>query len=913
MKRIISLLAILTSSVVAMSQAYSSSTPEYGVEKNMPLFFSQLKEQLTFPWAWQNKAKETDTNTKAMPFDEWRNEARRQIFGTMQIAPPAPDSYDYEVIAREQRDGYEALKIRFNINKWEKTTAYLLVPKESQPLPTSPKGRGAANASAGSKQSKKAKSRNGLAQQDKEQRFAGVLMLHDHGAHFAIGKEKMVKPFDVDSIILKDADDWVKACYDDRYVGDELAKAGYVVLSIDALFWGDRSRIEDRKDIAKALSTKDLKQKTYDTQQALSANLLQMGTSWGAWITWDDMRAAEFLSRLPMVDPERVGCLGFSMGSYRSWMLAALSDAVKASANVCWMNDTDHLMSLENNQNKGGSAYSMLIPGIRNLMDYPHVASLACPKPTLFYNGTRDKLFPVPGVEASYKVMREVWQAQNANDNLVTKIWDEKHFLNRQMQDSILVFFNKHLKTPPGIPEGDGKEMELIKDIKQVAIPSRTAEVKAPKDSTENVLPMLQKAIDDLAAQGGGKLIVGKGTYYLCGPLNLRSNIELHLSKGSLLKFSGKAADFLPVVQTRWEGTELMGRSAMVYANGCENIAITGEGTIDAQGGKEMARWGMTAGTQEFEENAHGTHGETVEMPDVRRLRTMGGDASTLGERVFGEGTFLRPCAVEFYNCDRILLNGFTLKNSPFWCIHPVYSSNITVRGVTIDSHYPNNDGCDPESSRNVLIENCTFRTGDDAIAIKAGRDADGRRVGKPSENIVIRHCKFYSECNGLCIGSEMSGGVRNVMMHDVEIGNVKNALLFKSNLDRGGYIRDVLVDNIRINSVKGAVLRFETNYFGYRGGNYPAQYERFRISNVTAGDAEGYGIYYDGPSYQDAKRTDYPIRDILVSDFNVKSATHAYYLYNTERCRFLRAKVGNETIPEYPEESKTRQSCDVW
>lgn len=892
MKRTISLFAALSITVMAIAQAYSSTIPEHGVEKNMPLFYQQLKEQLTFPWAWQNKVRQNADGQKPLDFDEWRNEARRQVFATMQIAPPAPENYSYEVIAREQRDGYEAQKIRFHINKWEETTAYLLVPKQSS--------------------------------------GAAILMLHDHGAHFTIGKEKMVKPFAVDSIIMKDADDWATACYDGRYVGDELAKAGYVILSIDALFWGDRSRLEDRTDLAKSLATKENKQKTYDTQQALSSNLLQLGTSWGAWITWDDIRAAEFLARLPFVDPERVGCLGFSMGSYRSWMLAALSDVIKASANVCWMNDTEHLMSLTNNQNKGGSAYSMLIPGIRNLMDYPHVASLACPKPTLFYNGDRDKLFPVPGVEASYQTMREVWQTQGVNDNLVTKIWPEKHFLNRAMQDSITVFFNQHLnntidKKPAKSAEKKQvspvaqQQEELIKTFLQVNIPKRSAEIKAPENG--DALPMLQQAIDQLAVQGGGTLNVQKGTYHLNGSLIMKSNISLCLAKGALLLFSGKATDYLPVVRTRWEGTELLGRSAMIYANGAENIAITGEGTIDAQGGLEMAKWGMQADTRQFEENTHGTHGETVEMPDVRRLRYMGDVNTPLEERVYGEGTFLRPCAIEFYGCNKVLLEGITLKNSPFWCIHPVYSENITVRNVTIDSHFPNNDGCDPESSRNVLIENCTFRTGDDAIAIKAGRDADGRRVGKPSENIVIRHCKFYSECNGLCIGSEMSGGVKNVLMYDVEIGNVKNALLFKSNLDRGGYIRDVQVDKISINSVKGAVLRFETNYFGYRGGNYPAQYERFRISNVTAGDAEGYAIYYDGPGFaptaqvigKSDKNRGYPIRDITVSDFHVKSATHPYYLYNTDRCRFLRSTVGGTAIPEYPEESPSRQQCDVW
>lgn len=361
---------------------------EYGTEKDMPVFYEQLKAELTWPWSWRQKQRK-------MSFKKWRKVAREEVFKTMQLAPPAPDNYDYEVIARERRDGYEALKIRFNVNKWERVLAYLLVPdnKEKENLPA-------------------------------------LLMLHDHGAHFSIGKEKMVRPFGVDSLVMADAKDWVERCYDGKYVGDEMARAGYVVLSTDALFWGDRGRMEGVR---------------YDSQQALSANMLQMGTSWGAWITWDDIRSAEFLAHLPMVDAEKIGCVGFSMGAYRSWMAAALTDVIKASVSVCWMNDTEHLMSLTNNQNKGGSAYSMLIPGIRNLMDYPDVAALACPKPTLFFNGSRDKLFPVDGVENAYKVMRDVWQQQGASESLVTKIWDEKHFFNKQMQQETRQFFDTAL------------------------------------------------------------------------------------------------------------------------------------------------------------------------------------------------------------------------------------------------------------------------------------------------------------------------------------------------------------------------------------------------------------------------------------------------------------------------------------
>lgn len=417
----------------------------------------------------------------------------------------------------------------------------------------------------------------------------------------------------------------------------------------------------------------------------------------------------------------------------------------------------------------------------------------------------------------------------------------------------------------------------------------------------------LQKLIDKCSADGGGIVILHPGTYYMDGPLRMKSGVELHLADGATLLFSSCPDDYLPVVLSRWEGTELYGRSSMIHAMGETDFAITGEGNavIDANGG-EMARWGMPGGRPDFVENVHGTHGETPEKPDVDRLRQMGGDLVPLGQRVFGKDAKLRPCAIELTACKRILIEGVTVKNSPFWCIHPLYCEDVAVKGVTIDSHFPNNDGCDPESSRRVLIENCTFRTGDDAVAIKSGRDADGRMVGRPSEDIVIRNCRFFSQCNGLCIGSEMSGGVKGVYMTGIEIGNVKNALLFKSNLDRGGYIENVFVDSIRIGDVAGAVLRFETNYFGYRGGNFPARYSDFSISNVTARSSQAYAIYYDGNPQK-------PITDISVENFTVDKAPHPYYLFHTRRCTFRNCTVGGVKLTEQLPESKERQQCDVW
>lgn len=363
-----------------------TDTTAYGVVKNMPVFYEQLKQQLTFPMAWGN--------SPVRKFETWRTQARETLLDCMQNFPPAPADYAMEVIATEQRNGYKAQKILFNVSKWCRIPAYLLIPDGEGPFPA-------------------------------------VVMLHDHGAHFSIGKEKMVRPFGVSTEIMADADDWAFRCYDGQYTGDYFAEHGYVVLSIDALFWGDRGRKEGV---------------SYDGQQALASNFLQMGSSWGAFIHIDDVRSAEFLASLPCVNKNKVGCVGFSMGAYRSWMLAAITDCIKASASICWMNTTEYLMTLTNNQNKGGSAYSMLIPTLRRYLDYPHTASIACPKPTLFFNGSQDKLFPVEGVKDAYNIMQTVWQSQKASDRLVTKIWEEKHFFNKGMQKETLEFFDKWLK-----------------------------------------------------------------------------------------------------------------------------------------------------------------------------------------------------------------------------------------------------------------------------------------------------------------------------------------------------------------------------------------------------------------------------------------------------------------------------------
>jgi polygalacturonase len=207
-------------------------------------------------------------------------------------------------------------------------------------------------------------------------------------------------------------------------------------------------------------------------------------------------------------------------------------------------------------------------------------------------------------------------------------------------------------------------------------------------------------------------VIVPEGTYWIEGPVNLKSNVRLHVSEGATIKFSPEPKHYLPVVLTRWEGTELFNYSPMIYVYQATNVAITGKGTIHGNSETTFATW------------------KPNQDPDQLKLRQMGNDQVPVHERIFGEGHWLRPSMIQFWSCKNVLVEDVTIHDSPFWVIHPIYSTNITVRNVYVDSWNANNDGVDPDSSVNVLVENCRFETGDDSVAIKSGRDQDAWRVG---------------------------------------------------------------------------------------------------------------------------------------------------------------------------------------
>lgn len=356
---------------------------QHEYEGDIPIYIDSIQTSLTYPYAYFNYKEKT----------RWRADAQKKVFECMGALPPSPDSWDMKVIAEERRDGYVARKIEFALSRWYRVKAYLLVPF----------GQG---------------------------KHPAVNLLHDHGAHLSIGKEKMIRPFAVDTTVLADADAWAKQLYEGQYLGDYLARNGYVVFSIDAPLWGERGRKEG------------VDRKKYDI---IAGNMMMAGQNLCAYMHRDDVMSTAFLASLPFVDKDRIGAAGCSMGAYRTWMLSALSDDIKAGCAICWMITTEAQLTKKYGRKENGG-FANTIPNLRRYMDYPDIASLAAPKPMLFVSGKRDKLFPIPGVEDAFNKMHAVWDAMGASEKLETFILDQPHECNLNNQKMILEFFNRNLR-----------------------------------------------------------------------------------------------------------------------------------------------------------------------------------------------------------------------------------------------------------------------------------------------------------------------------------------------------------------------------------------------------------------------------------------------------------------------------------
>jgi polygalacturonase len=417
---------------------------------------------------------------------------------------------------------------------------------------------------------------------------------------------------------------------------------------------------------------------------------------------------------------------------------------------------------------------------------------------------------------------------------------------------------------------------KIVAEIQAPQIPDRqylVTDFGAVGDGKTDARPGILAAIAKASKDGGGRVVLPAGTWFSKGPIVLKSRIDLHVAEGATLLFSPVAADYLPAVKTRWEGTEVMSYSPLVYAPDVEDVAITGTGVIDGNGASEFFTWIRKA------------------KPDYERLRRMGFDGVPLKDRVFAEGTHLRPSIIQFLGAKRVKLEGYTVKNSPFWVNHLVYTGHVTVRNIKVDSMHANNDGVDVDSSSYVLIEKNDFHTGDDSVVIKSGRDRDGRDIGVPSRFVVVRDNEMRGE-DGIALGSEMSGGISHVYFENNRLSDGAAAIRFKANLDRGGTVEHIGVRNFDVASFD-TLFWFQLNYPGELGGNFPSTYrdivfEDFRVKNV--------GTFFEAHAPAQA-----PLRGVTIRNVSVESIKKDFVLENVEGLRLENVTVAGKplTLPK--------------
>ncbi len=337
------------------------------------------------------------------------------------------------------------------------------------------------------------------------------------------------------------------------------------------------------------------------------------------------------------------------------------------------------------------------------------------------------------------------------------------------------------------IPDFSGSETFVITDFGAI------------KDDKEATTKAINQAINEANGAGAGIVVIPEGEW-LTKKIHLKSNVNLHLEKGAVLLFSEDPKDYLPAVHSTWEGMECYNYSPLIYAYNCKNIAITGEGKLKAK----MDVWKTWF-------SRPGPH-----MNSLKRLYNLASYNKPVEERQMVNDTAnFRPQFIQFNRSENILLEGVSIENSPFWTIHPYLSKNVVIRNLNVYAHGHNNDGVDPEMSQNVLIENCVFDQGDDAIAIKSGRNQDAWRLNTPSKNIVMRNCIMKNGHQLVAIGSELSGGVENVFVENCKVidgAKMFHLVFIKTNERRGGYVKNIHIENVSGGSIKNGVLGIETD-----------------------------------------------------------------------------------------------------
>ncbi|MHB9056320.1 MAG: glycoside hydrolase family 28 protein [Paludibacteraceae bacterium] len=395
----------------------------------------------------------------------------------------------------------------------------------------------------------------------------------------------------------------------------------------------------------------------------------------------------------------------------------------------------------------------------------------------------------------------------------------------------------------------------------------------------------INRAIATCSLNGGGMVVVPAGTWHTA-PITLKSNVNLHVQEGATILFTTNPKYF-PVVLTRWEGMDCYNLQPLIYAYGETNIAITGKGILDGGAGNE--NWWKKCGAVRY----GWKEGDISQRTGRPKLMKWNNDKVLVSRRILTEKDGMRPQMLNFYMCNNVLIEGVKMLRSPFWVIHPLLCNNVTVRGVTVENDGPNGDGCDPESCRNVLIANCFFNTGDDCIAIKSGRNNDGRLWSRPSENIIVRNCEMKNGHGGVVIGSEITGGYKNLFVENCNMDSplLDRVIRIKTNILRGGTIENIFVRNIKVGECKEAVLHinllYEPDESGERG--FIPVVRNINLDNVISRKSN-FGVYIDALQDQTC------VQDIFVSNCqfdHVKNGNH--FKGMIENVKFENVKINGQ------------------
>lgn len=399
---------------------------------------------------------------------------------------------------------------------------------------------------------------------------------------------------------------------------------------------------------------------------------------------------------------------------------------------------------------------------------------------------------------------------------------------------------------------------------------------------------MINSLIDRCSREGGGRVIIPAGTW-LTGPITLKSNVNLHLEEGATLLFTTDLKEY-PIVRTRWEGVDCYNYQPMIYAYEQTNIGITGKGTID--GGASRDNWWAMCGAPRFGYK-EGIVSQRIGRPILLEWNEK---EVPVEKRILGDGYGMRVQLVNPMMCTNVLIEDVTLLHSPFWVIHPVLCENLTVRGVHVQNDGPNGDGCDPESCKDVLIEGCFFDTGDDCIAIKSGRNRDGRRWNRPTENVIVRNCRMENGHGGVVVGSEISGGFKNLFVEDcvMDSPELDRVIRIKTNSCRGGEIRDIFVRNVKVGRCKEAVLKINLVYDKKEicQRDFPPTVRNVFLQNVTCNESK-YGVKIEG--FEDLCN----IHNIVVEDCSFNGVTTGGNSIEglTEGVKFINLKINGKTV----------------